>query len=294
MSHRKNSESQTPVGQKSVSWRLDAERESAELRELTEAIFERCGLDFRDYACSSLKRRVLRQVAAEKAGTISALGKLALADPACLERLLMSLTVHVTGMFRDPGFYQALRTQVVPRLRTYPYLRLWVAGCSTGEEVYSLAILLHEEGLQPRCRIYATDLNQAVLDKARAGVFPLSAMQEHTRNYQKAGGQGAFADYYTADDALVIFRPFLRENVVFARHNLAGDASFNEFHAIFCRNVMIYFNRSLQARVHILFHDSLVTFGYLGLGRSESLRFSPCESCYEVVSAKERLYRKVK
>ncbi|MEI9961374.1 MAG: protein-glutamate O-methyltransferase CheR [Limisphaerales bacterium] len=280
---------------KNISSRpADAEKESVELRSLLDAVFERYGMDFRDYAYSSLKTRVLRRVIEENTGTISSLQKLALADPACMERLLTALTIHVTAMFRDPGFYLALREKVLPVLRTYPFLRFWVAGCSTGEEIYSLAILLHEEGLYSRCRIYATDLRDAVLDKARAGIFPLSMMQEYTRNYQQAGGTQAFAEYYTSDNEFVVFRPFLRENVVFSTHNLVSDASFNEFHAVFCRNVMIYFNRSLQERVHRLFHESLVTFGYLGLGRSESVRFSDCEDTYEAVSAKERIYRKIK
>ncbi|MDB6066794.1 MAG: chemotaxis protein CheR [Pedosphaera sp.] len=268
--------------------------EIADLRLLIDGIFERYGVDFRGYAHSSLKRRVMRRVVDEDAGSISGLRQVVLADPQCMERLLMALTVHTTSMFRDPGFYLVLRHQIVSILRTYPFLRLWVAGCSTGEEVYSLAILLHEAGLYQRCRIYATDMNDVVLAKAKAGVFPLSVMQEYTGNYQKAGGQRAFSEYYTADNEFVIFRPFLRENVVFAAHNLVGDASFNEFHGIFCRNVMIYFNRSLQDQVHQLFHDSLMRLGYLGLGRSESVRFSSCEHAYETVSAKERLYRKIK
>jgi chemotaxis protein methyltransferase CheR len=271
----------------------DVDGESTELRLLLNAIFERHGVDFRDYAYSSLKRRVKRQVVEEGAGTIPALQKLALADPACMERLLNALTIHVTAMFRDPGFYLALREKVLPMLRTYPFLRLWVAGCSTGEEVYSLAILLHEEGLYPRCRIYATDMREAVLSRARAGIFPLSVMQDYTRNYQQAGGRCAFAEYYTSDNKFVVLQPFLRENVVFAAHNLVGDASFNEFHAVLCRNVMIYFNRSLQERVCRLFHQSLVTFGYLGLGHSESIRFSGCEHLYEPFFAKERIYRKI-
>ncbi|MDB6110924.1 MAG: chemotaxis protein CheR [Pedosphaera sp.] len=274
--------------------KLCADSETAELCLLLETIFERQGIDFRDYAHSSLKRRVLRRVVEEGAGSIAGLQRLALADPMRMERLVTGLTVHTTSMFRDPGFYLVLRDQVVSILRTYPFLRLWVAGCSTGEEVYSLAILLHEAGLYQRCRIYATDVNDAVLAKAKDGIFPLSVMQEYTRNYQKSGGQRDFTEYYTADSKFVVFRPFLRENVVFAAHNLAGDASFNEFHGIFCRNVMIYFNRRLQDRVHQLFHDSLVTFGYLGLGRSESVRFYPSECGYEAVSARERLYRKIK
>jgi chemotaxis protein methyltransferase CheR len=268
--------------------------EMADLLRLLDAIFEHRGVDFRDYALSSLKRRVMRRVAEERTVTISGLRDLVVADPVRMEDLIVALTIHTTSMFRDPAFYLVLREQIVSVLRTYPFLRLWVAGCSTGQEVYSLAILLHETGLYPRCRIYATDMNEVVLNKAKAGIFPLSVMQEYTRNYLKAGGDLAFTEYYTADSESVVFRSFLRENVVFAAHNLTGDASFNEFHGIFCRNVMIYFNRALQDRVHKLFHDSLVMLGYLGLGRSESIRFSSWEDSYEAVSAKERLYRKIK
>jgi chemotaxis protein methyltransferase CheR len=273
---------------------MNAEVQTEELRQLLDAIFEQYGVDFRDYAYSSLKRRVLRRAIEEKAGTIADLQKLVLADPSKMERLVTALTIHVTAMFRDPAFFRVLRHEVVPILRTYPFIRLWVAGCSTGEEVYSLAILLHEEGLYSRCRIYATDLRETVLEKARAGIFPLACMQDYTRNYQHAGGQSAFAEYYTADHENVVFRPFLKENIIFATHNLVGDASFNEFHGIFCRNVMIYFNRALQDRVHRLFCDSLVTYGYLGLGRSESIRFSESHHQYEAVSVKERIFRKIK
>ncbi len=268
--------------------------EAVELRDLLESVFDRYGVDFRDYAYSSVKRRVMRRVLDEKTGTISALKEKVLADPLAMDRLQVELTIHVTAMFRDPGFFRAFREKVVPALKTYPFLRLWVAGCSTGEEVYSLAILLREEGLHDRCRIYATDVSDRVLSKAKAGIYPLSAMQEYTRNYQQAGGQHAFAEYYTADSDFAIFRPFLRDNVLFAAHNLAGDASFNEFNAIFCRNVMIYFNRSLQDRVHGLFHESLLMYGYLGLGRSETMRFSSHENYYEPIAVKERLYRKIK
>jgi chemotaxis protein methyltransferase CheR len=263
------------------------------LRRLLEAVYDRYGFDFRHYAASSLKRRVLRSVVEERLDTIDALRARVLENADAMARLQAALTIHVTAMFRDPGFFLAFREQAVPALRTYPFLRLWVAGCSTGEEVYSLAILLHETGLYPRCRIYATDVSDRVLETAKAGIFPLAPMQEYTRNYQRAGGDRAFAEYYTADSEFAIFRPFLRENVLFAAHNLAGDASFNEFHAVFCRNVMIYFNRELQDRVHGLFHESLLTFGYLGLGRSETTRFSAYEKCYQPVAERERLYRKI-
>jgi chemotaxis protein methyltransferase CheR len=273
--------------------RDEADDESRELGLLLQSIFENYGLDFLAYAYSSLKRRVLRQVSEEKVGSIANLQKLVLDNPEAMDRLNVRLTIHVTAMFRDPDFYQAFRQHAVPTLKTYPFLRFWVAGCSTGEEVFSLAILLHEEGLYSRCRIYATDISDKVLSRARAGIFPLAAMREYTANYQNAGGHNSFAEYYTSDNENAILRPFLRQNILFSAHNLAGDASFNEFHVIFCRNVMIYFDRLLQERVHTLFHESLVTLGYLGLGRSETLRFSTCEPHYEVVAQKERLYRKI-
>jgi chemotaxis protein methyltransferase CheR len=182
---------------------------------------------------------------------------------------------------------------VVPLLQTYPFARIWHAGCSSGEEVYSLAILLKEEGIYDRCRIYATDISEAVLRGAKEGVFPLSAMKEYSENYQKAGGTTSFAEYYKARYDHAIFDASLREGIVFAPHNLVTDGSFNEFNVILCRNVMIYFNKALHERVHGLLYQSLARFGVLGLGRKESLRFTPHESSYEVLDDAERLYRKV-
>lgn len=267
--------------------------DGSQLSDLLEAIFERYGVDFRLYAVSSIKRRVLKQMRDEGLDTVAELQTLVLDNPVAMERFLRTLTIHVTALFRDPAFYLAFREKAIPLLGTYPYLRLWVAGCSTGEEVYSLAILLEEEGLYDRCRIYATDVSDAVLEKARSGIFPISFMQEYTRNYQRAGGQRSFAEYYTADADFAILRSSLRRNVVFAAHNLVGDNCFNEFHVIFCRNVMIYFSRKLQERVHGLFYDSLLTFGYLGLGRSENIRFTRHERRYEPISQSEKLYRKI-
>lgn len=267
-------------------------KENQAISRLLSLLYDEFGFDFRNYAYSSLKRRVNYFSTAEGLRTIDHLRERLPADPALLQRLVRSLTIHVTAMFRDPGFYRALREQVVPIWRTYPFLRLWVAGCSTGEEVYSLAILLYEEGLYSRSRIYATDVSEPILAKARASVFSLSLMQEYTRGYQAAGGQADFSDYYTADNEAALIRPFLRENLIFAPHNLVGDGSFNEFHGIFCRNVMIYFNRALQARVHRLFYDSLVTFGYLGLGRSESMRYSGFDHLYDPVSTQDKIYRR--
>ena len=267
--------------------------EDIELSLLLEGVFRNYGFDFREYAPASLRRRVWRRAHAEGLSTISALQDKLLHDPACMERLLLDLSINVTAMFRDPSFYVSLREKVVPMLRTYPFTRIWVAGCSTGEEVYSLAILLEEEEIYDRTRIYATDINESVLERARAGVFPLDKMREYTQNYIKAGGKRAFSEYYLAKYDGAQFQRSLIENVVFAQHNLVSDRSFNEFNVIICRNVMIYFDRSLQDRVHDLFYDSLITFGILGLGTKESIRFSPHEDSFEELDPNERLYRKV-
>ena len=264
-----------------------------ELALLLEGIYRRYGFDFREYAPASLRRRVWRRVHAEGLTTISELQDKLLHDANCMERLLLDLSINVTAMFRDPTFYVAFREKVVPMLRTYPFTRIWVAGCSTGEEVYSLAMLLHEEDVYDRTRIYATDINQSVLDRARAGVFPLDKMREYTQNYIRAGGTRAFSEYYLAKYDGAQFRRSLVENVVFAQHNLVSDRSFNDFNVIMCRNVMIYFDRTLQARVHQLFYESLMTFGVLALGAKESIHFSPHEDAYEELDPNERLYRKV-
>jgi chemotaxis protein methyltransferase CheR len=211
-----------------------------------------------------------------------------------MERLLLDLSINVTSMFRDPTFYAAFREKVAPVLHTYPFTRVWVAGCSTGEEVYSLAILLQEEGLYERTRIYATDINEAVLERARDGVFPLDKMREYTENYLRAGGRRAFSEYYLAKYEGALFDRALTENVVWAPHNLVQDRSFNTFNVILCRNVMIYFDRGLQAHVHALFHESLDRFGILALGHKESLRFTELENRYEELDPVEKIYRKVR
>jgi chemotaxis protein methyltransferase CheR len=272
----------------------ELELEEIELELLLEGIYRRYGFDFREYAPASLRRRVRRRMHGEHVGSISALQELVLHDPAVMERLLLDLSINVTAMFRDPSFFLSLRENVVPLLRTYPFARIWVAGCSSGEEVYSLAILLDEEGLAERVRIYATDINEAVLEQARLGVFPLDKMREYTQNYIRAGGTQAFSEYYVARYDGAQFSRSLVENVVFAQHNLASDAAFNEFHVIVCRNVMIYFDKSLQEHVHRLFHESLTRLGVLALGQKETIRFSPHEESYEVLDAAEKLYRKVR
>ena len=271
----------------------ERELEQLEIELLLEAIFRRYGLDFRQYAQASLKRRLYRRMYAEGLETLSELQNRLLHDPPCMERLLVDLSINVTSMFRDPTFYVAFREKIVPALRTYPFTRIWCAGCATGEEVYSLAILLQEESVYERTRIYATDINEHVLQTARAGVFPLDRMKQYTQNYIRAGGKGDFSEYYTAAYDNVAFSRALTENVVFAQHNLAMDRSFNEFNVIVCRNVMIYFDKALQDHVHTLFYESLDTFGILALGHKESINFTRYAGRYEEVDLDERIYRKV-
>lgn len=264
------------------------------LQGLLEDIYYSHGLDFRDYALSSLERRIRGVMRTEGAVSVGALRARLRRDPACAERLLPLLSVGTTSMFRDPAFYQAFRTLVVPRLREWPFIRLWHAGCSTGEEVYSLAILLEEEGLYDRCRVYATDMNPVVLGRARRGIFPLALMREYTRNYQQAGGARDFSDYYTAGYEQALFHPALRRRVVFAPHNLATDNPFQQFQVILCRNVMIYFNDALQDRVHRLLYQSLEGDGYVGLGSRESMQFTPHQDDYRELAHGSRLYQKVR
>ncbi len=267
--------------------------EDIETQLLLEGIYRHYGFDFRDYAIASIKRRIWNAVHAEHLPSISAFQAKILHDPHCMERFLLGLSVNVTAMFRDPSFYQAFRRHAIPLLRTYPFIRIWHAGCSTGEEVYSMAILLTEEGLYRRCRIYATDINEAVLRQAKTGIYPLNLMKSYTQNYLQAGGKRSFSEYYTAAYDNAIFRSSLRSNIVFSLHNLATDASFNEFNVICCRNVLIYFNQNLQARVHKLLYESLKTFGILALGRQESLIATPHEPEYEMLEQDEKIYRKI-
>lgn len=267
--------------------------EGIELPLLAEAICRRWGYDFRDYAPASLKRRVRHIVELEGLPSVSALQERLLRDPACMQRFLNQVVVSVTSMFRDPGFYRAFRTVAVPLLKQQHPLRIWHAGCATGEEVYSMAILLHEEGLLDRTRIYATDLDQAALETAKEGIFPLGKMKEYTKNYQSAGGKADFSEYYQAGHGHVVMSRDLSKNILWAQHNLVTDASFNEFHLIICRNVLIYFNTRLQERVHRLFYDSLTEDGLLVLGRQESLQLTPQESCYQVLDRREKIYQRV-
>jgi chemotaxis protein methyltransferase CheR len=272
----------------------DSDLERLEIELLLEGVFRHYGFDFRSYAYASIRRRLWKRVEGEGLTSISELQAKILHDTDAMERLLLDLSVNVTAMFRDPTFYKEFREKVIPLLRTYPFIRIWHAGCSTGEEVFSMAIVLEEEGLYDRARLYATDINDVVLQRARQGIFPLDRMQEYTENYLRAGGKRSFSEYYTAKYDGALFTPALTRNIVFSQHNLVTDRSFSEFHVIFCRNVLIYFDKALQNRVHSLFYDSLVMFGVLALGSKESLKFSQYEPCYEKLSAAEKLYRKVK
>jgi chemotaxis protein methyltransferase CheR len=267
-------------------------RERLEIELLLEAIQRAYGYDFRGYALASLRRRLWHRVYGEGLATISGLQERILHEPACMDRLLRDLSINVTEMFRDPSFHRALRSHVFPLLRTYPFIRIWNAGCSTGEEIYSVAIALREEGLLERARIYATDIDETALERARAGAFALERMQLYTENYQRAGGTESFSAYYTAEGNVARFDPALVAGTVFAQHNLVTDGSFNEFQLIVCRNVLIYFGPELQEKVLGLFGASMTRKGILALGRKESLRHSRHAAEYEPIVEAEKIFRR--
>lgn len=270
------------------------ELEEIEIKLLLEGVFQFYGFDFRNYAFPCVRRRVWHRIHAENLKSVSALQEKVLHDPPTMKRLFNDLSIHVTEMFRDPSFHLSFRTKVIPLLRPLPQIRIWTAGCSTGEEPYSMAILLREENLLDKTRIYATDMNETFLENAKHGVFPLERMQQYTRNYLQAGGKRAFSEYYTVNDEMAKFDPSLASPIVFAQHNLVTDTSFNEFDVIICRNVLIYFNKKLQSRVHTLFYESLSPTGFLGLGSKEGLPFSLLDHYYEAVDSGEKIYRKLK
>jgi chemotaxis protein methyltransferase CheR len=229
---------------------------------------------------------------AERLPTITALLEKVLHEPGVLERLLTDFSIRMTEMYRDPSFFAAFRNEVVPLLRDLPEIRIWHAGCATGEEVYSMAILMKEEGLSEKTKIYATDMNEIALTAAQQGAFPLKKMQQYTKNYLKSGGKMAFSEYYTTDHQFAYFLPNLTENLIFAQHNLVTDSSFNEFHVILCRNVMIYFDNALQQQVHGLFYNSLADGGFIGLGSKESILGMPKGMKYAEFNSSEKIYRK--
>jgi chemotaxis protein methyltransferase CheR len=263
-----------------------------ELQLLIDAIYLKYHYDFRGYARASLKRRLRIAMGRFGCDTLSRLQDKVLHEPETFPVLLGYLTVQVSEMFRDPVYFQALRARVVPLLRTYPSLRVWVAGCSTGEEVYSLAILLREEGLLARTLIYATDINAQALEQAEAGVYNVDRIAGFSDNYLKAGGHASLSDYYTAAYGRAVFDKSLRENIVFSDHSLATDSVFAEVQLVSCRNVLIYFDRILQDRAVGLFRDALVRRGFLGIGSKESLRFSEHVGAFDELVRNERIYQK--
>ncbi|HEX9778884.1 MAG TPA: protein-glutamate O-methyltransferase CheR [Geopsychrobacteraceae bacterium] len=272
--------------------RGDLELEALEIDLLLEAIRRQYGHDFRDYARASLRRKVRTLAATLGVEQISALIPRLLHEPELFSSVVGAFATPVTEMFRDPPFFRFLRESVVPHLQTWPFVRIWVAGCATGEEVYSLAILLREEGLYERCTLFATDFVDPVLSRARQGIYPLRSMKINSANYQRSGGRGSLSDYYHADYDSVIMDAGLRENITFANHNLVTDGVFSEVHLILCRNVLIYFNNVLQQRVLGLFHDSLLHGGVLALGSKESLRHGDFADRFKELEATWKVYRK--
>lgn len=269
------------------------ENERIEFDLILQAIYQKYGFDFRNYSKASIRRRIRYRLAQSNLKTISEMQHKLLYDEKFFAALLLDLTINVTEMFRDPSFFKALRETVIPELKNQPFIKVWHAGCSSGEEVYSTAILLKEEGLYESSLIYATDANDTVLDKAKSGVFSIDKMKDYIINYRKAGGLASFADYYTARYDSVIMDSSLKKNIVFSNHNLVTDSVFGEMDMILCRNVLIYFNRELQDRVFGLFRDSLRSGGFLCLGSKETIMFSSYSDDFENVAENQKIYRRI-
>lgn len=265
-----------------------------ELNDILYLIHHTYGYDFRDYSKASIKRRVLRCMDMSSLKTAYELKFRLANDPEYFKWFLEVMTVNVTEMFRDPEFYMELREKVFPTLASYPIIKIWHAGCATGEEVYSVAIMLREAGLLDRAKIYATDINPLNIEKAKKGIMPLQHMKSYTHNYIRSGGKGEFSDYYTAQYGNAIMSNELKKNILFSQHNLVTDQVFNEFQLICCRNVLIYFNKDLQNRVINLFYDSLSPLGYLAIGTKESLLFTDLRDKFETISSENKIYRRKK
>lgn len=270
----------------------DVSIEDIEIRLLLEAIYQMYGYDFRFYSRASIRRRIMHHLTMSGFDSIMEMTDKVLRDRSFFTTLFNELTVNVTEMYRDPDFYQSFREEVIPVLKTFPFIKIWHAGCSTGEEIYSMAILLEEEGLYDRAMIYATDIDKKVLASAKKGIYSIKAVKQYGDNYRRAGGKHSLSDYFTARYDSVIMEQRLKRNIVFADHDLATDQVFGEMHVILCRNVLIYFNRALQERVIKLFSDSLDMGGYLCLGTKESLRFSGQEESFDVINKSLRVFRK--
>ena len=266
--------------------------EEIEIKLLLEAIFLKYGYDFRNYTKESINRRIKQRMMLNKLPNISLMQYEILNDLKFFETLLQDFSIQVTEMFRDPSFYKAIREQVVPILKTYPHIKIWHAGCATGEEVYSMAILLKEEGLLDKTQIYATDINEIVLQKAKEGIYNIDRIKKFTSNYQKSGGQESFSNYYTAGYNAVIMNKSLKNKIVFAQHNLATDYEFGEMNLIMCRNVLIYFDDNLKNRVFKIFNNSLIRRGFLCLGSKENIAFSEYEKNFNKFDKHEKIYQK--
>ena len=265
--------------------------ENLEIELLLEGVFRHYGFNFQEYSSVPIRRAVWEIIRREKLRTVSGLQEMLLHDYDCMERFLAFLAPSSSSY--GPEFYEVFRKDVIPLLRTYPFARIWHAGCASVYDLYTLAILLEEEGIYDRCTLYATDLNETILQKAHDGIFPLIALEKYNRDYEKAGGRSTFSDYYSGGGQNGIFRSSLRKNMVFAQHNLATDGSFNEFNVILCRNVLSLFNETVQARAHKVLYESLTLFGILGLGPRESIQLSPNHYCYAEMDAERHLYRKI-
>ncbi|ADH86027.1 CheR family methyltransferase [Desulfurivibrio alkaliphilus] len=268
------------------------EIEELEINLLLEAIYQRYGYDFRDYARAHLRRRLRHRLELSGLSDLGAMQHRLLCQRDFFEQLLRDLSINVTEMFRDPAAYRRIREDVVPLLKTYPYVKIWHAGCATGEEVYSTAILLHEEGLLERCRIYATDFNRVALQKAKEGVYPLERARQYNSNYQKSGGRASLVDYYRTDSESMLLKSWLRKQMVFADHNLVTDGVFSEMQLVVCRNVVIYFNRDLQERIFTTFHQSLCPGGFLWLGAKESLKLMKIGEKFSELYGSEKIFKK--
>lgn len=269
------------------------ENQNIEIDLLLEGIYHKYGYDFRNYGKAHIKRRLMHRLNVSGLSNFIEMLNKVMYDASFFDKLLLDLSINVTEMFRDPHFYKAVRQEVIPLLRTYPFLKIWHAGCSTGEEVYSMAILLQEEGLYDRTQIYATDFNQVVLKKAKEGIYPVRNIKEYTQNYQEAGGLNSFSDYYNAKYDSAIMNTSLKKNVVFADHNLVQDGVFGEMNLVVCRNVLIYFDRDLQNRVIKLFKDSLIQGGILCLGSKESIKFTEHYQSFDPIVEKEKIFKKI-
>lgn len=259
---------------------------------LLEAIYQKYGYDFRQYSEAHIKRRVMNRMVLSGYNTVSEMQFQLLHNKSFANDLLHDLSITVTEMFRDPGFYRSIRDKIIPILKTYPFIKIWHAGCSTGEEAYSMAIILTEEGLMERTTIYATDFNQRALDDAKQGIFSNNLIKEYTTNYQASGGRSSFSDYYTADDNMAIMNKNLKKNIVWANHNLVTDSVFAEVHMILCRNVLIYFKRELQNKVHHMFYESLINGGVLCLGSKEGMYFSELKDVYQELDPRQKIFKK--